>query len=307
MLVADAAEGVVPEEVAEILAERAGGNPFFLEEAFRDLVERGALKRQNGGWELGVSPDELAIPALVQGALQARLDRLDAKSREILSVAAVIGRTFGMPLLERIVPREELLPALSELQRLDLIVEKRRRPNPEYRFRHGLLQEVAYASLLESTRRKLHKRVGEALEEIYQESPEEVFALLARHFAEANKPEKAVEYLLKAGDAARALYADQEALEHYRKARDFLAQLGDERRARDTLFKMALAQHLAFNFEEAEELYDEAFCCRVEDRPRSSQPRASRPPSRSRTTSCRATSTARTERISRSTSSAVSS
>jgi ABC-type transport system substrate-binding protein/class 3 adenylate cyclase len=268
MLVADAAEGVVPEEVAEILAERAGGNPFFLEEAFRDLVERGALKRQNGGWELGVRPDELAIPALVQGALQARLDRLDAKSREILSVSAVIGRTFGMPLLERIVPRDELLPALSELQRLDLIVEKRRRPNPEYRFRHGLLQEVAYASLLEPTRRKLHKRVGEALEEIYRESPEEVFALLARHFAEANEPEKAVEYLLKAGDAARALYADQEALEHYRKARDFLVQLGDERRARDTLFKMALAQHLAFNFEEAEELYDEAFCCRVEDPPR---------------------------------------
>ena len=223
-LVGDAAEGDVPEEVAEILAERAGGNPFFLEEAFQDLVERGALKRQNGGWELGVSPDELAIPALVQGALQARLDRLDAKAREILSLAAVIGRTFGMPLLERIVPRDELLPALSELQRLDLIVEKRRRPNPEYRFRHGLLQEVAYANLLESTRRKLHKRVGEALEEIYRESPEEVFALLARHFDEANEPEKAVEYLLKAGDAARALYADQEALEHYRKARDFLVR-----------------------------------------------------------------------------------
>ena len=264
-LVGDAAEGEVPEEVAEILAERAGGNPFFLEEAFQDLVERGALKRQNGGWQLGVSPDELAIPALVQGALQARLDRLDAKAREILSLAAVIGRTFGMPLLERIVPRDELLPALSELQRLDLIVEKRRRPNPEYRFRHGLLQEVAYANLLDSTRRKLHKRVGEALEEINRESPEEVFALLARHFAEANEPEKAVEYLLKAGDAARALYADQDALEHYRKARDFLVRLGDERRARDTLFKMALAQHLAFNFEEAEELYDEAFCCRVED------------------------------------------
>src|SRR5207248_21885 len=155
--------------------------------------------------------------------------------------------------------------ALSELQRLDLIYERRRRPNPEYRFRHGLVQEVAYASLVEPRRKKLHRKVGEALEEIYRESPEEVYGLLARHFTEADEPEKAVDYLLKAGDAARAVYADQEALEHYRRAREFLARLGDERRARDTLFKMALAQHLAFRFAEAEELYDEAFCCRVEE------------------------------------------
>jgi ABC-type transport system substrate-binding protein/class 3 adenylate cyclase len=266
-LVVQAAEGEVPEDVAELLAERAGGNPFFLEEAFRDLVERGALKRRNGSWELGVKLDELAIPALVQGALQARLDRLDPKTREVLSLAAVIGRTFGTELLGKLVPHEELLQALSELQRLDLIVEKRHRPIREFRFRHGLLQEVAYASLVETKRKKLHLRVGEALEDIHRESPEEVYGLLARHFAEADEPEKAVEYLLKAGDAARALYADQEALEHYAKARTFLARIGDDRRTRDTLFKMALAHHLAFNFAAAEELYDEAFCCRVEDEP----------------------------------------
>ena len=212
--------------------------------------------------------DELAIPAAVQGTLQARLDRLEPETREVLSLAAVIGRTFGLPLLERLVPRDELMHALTELMRLDLIVEKRRRPNPEYRFRHGLVQEVAYASLVDSKRRKLHKRVGEALEDIYRESPEEAYGLLARHFTEADEPEKAVEYLLKAGDAARAVYADREALEHYRKARTFLARLGDERRARDTLFKMALAYHLAFDFENAEEMYDEAFCCRVGEDPR---------------------------------------
>jgi ABC-type transport system substrate-binding protein/class 3 adenylate cyclase len=266
-LVGEAAEGEVPEDVAELLAERAGGNPFFLEEAFRDLVERGALRRKNGKWELGVELDELAIPALVQGALQARLDRLDPKTREVLLLAAVIGRTFGTQLLERLVPHEELLSALSELQRLDLIVEKRRRPIREYRFRHGLLQEVAYANLVESKRKRLHRLVGEALEELHRDSPDEVYALLARHFSEADEPEKAVEYLLKAGDAARALYADQEALEHYAKARTFLARVGDERRTRDTLFKMALAHHLAFNFEAAEELYDEAFSCRVEEVP----------------------------------------
>ena len=138
-------------------------------------------------------------------------------------------------------------------------------------------------------RRKLHKRVGEALEEIYSESPEEAYGLLARHFSEADEPEKAVDYLLKAGDAARAVYADREALEHYREARAFLARLGDERRARDTLFKMALAYHLAFDFEKAEEMYDEAFSCRVGEDPRlptterletgSGRPASSRPAS----------------------------
>jgi ABC-type transport system substrate-binding protein/class 3 adenylate cyclase len=268
-LVGNAADGEIPESVAELLAERSGGNPFFLEEAFRDLVERGALRRANGGWTLAVEEDELTIPAVVQGTLQARLDRLDAGAREVLSIAAVIGRTFGLPLLERLVPREQLMQALSELQRLDLIVERRRRPNPEYRFRHGLVQEVAYASLVDSKRRKLHKHVGEALEEIYRDSPDGApYALLARHFTEADEPEKAVEYLLKAGDAARALYADREALEHYHNARTLLARLGDERRTRDTLFKMALAYHLAFDFERAEEIYDEAFCCRVGEEPR---------------------------------------
>ena len=175
--------------------------------------------------------------------------------------------TFGLPLLERLVRREQLQPALTELQRLDLIVEVRRCPNPEYRFRHGLVQEVAYASLVESTRKKLHKRVGEALEDIYRESPEESYAssrgISARPTCQTRRSTT-----LKAGDRARSIYADQEALEHYRKARLFLARVGDEARARDTLFKMALTYHLAFDFEGAEEMHDEAFSCRVDEEAR---------------------------------------
>jgi ABC-type transport system substrate-binding protein/class 3 adenylate cyclase len=270
-LVGATAGGELPASVADLLVERAGGNPFFLEEAFRDVVERGALRRSDGSWELAVEPDELAVPAVVQGALQARLDRLDRTTREVVSLAAVIGRTFGLELLEKVLPHDDLLPALSDLQRLDLVVETRRRPSPEYRFRHGLVQEVAYSSLVEATRKRLHRQVGEALEELHRDSPDEAYDLLARHFSEAAEPEKAIEYLLKAGDAARALYADQEAIAHYKKARQFLARVGDDRRTRDTLFKMALAYHVAFDFERAEDVYDEAFCCRVEE-PARSQP-----------------------------------
>jgi oligopeptide transport system substrate-binding protein len=204
------------------------------------------------------------VPALVQGALQARLDRLDAATREVLSTAAVAGRTFGLPLLEAVLPHEQVVAALSELQRLDLVVEVRRRPAPEYRFRHGLVQEVAYASLVETGRRRLHLQVGEAVERLSAGAPEQYFALLARHFAEADEPAQAADYLLKAGDGARAMYAEQEAVAHYERARAFLARTGDDTRARETLFKIALARHNAFDFARAEEAYDEAFCCGID-------------------------------------------
>ena len=258
----EAAGAALPDDVARLVVDRAGGNPFFLEEALRDLVERGALRREGGHVELMVSLDELAIPSAVQGALQARLDRLDPDAREVLSIAAVTGRTFGLPLLERLVPRDRLQPSLSELQRLDLVVEERRRPTPEYRFRHGLVQEVAYARLVEPQRRRLHLQVGEALEALHPEHGNELGDLLGRHFAEADVPEKAAEYLLQAGDAAREVHADREAVAHYRRAQDFLRRLGDDNRERDTLFKIALAHHLAFDYEQAEAAYDEALCCR---------------------------------------------
>jgi ABC-type transport system substrate-binding protein len=153
------------------------------------------------------------------------------------------------------------VPALSDLMRLDLIVEMSRRPAPEYRFRHGLVQEVAYGSLLEPARRSLHRRIGEALEALYGESDDAIYGPLARHFAEADEPERAARYLLAAGDAARAVYADHEAVEHYRHAREFLRRLDDPERERETLFKIALVRHLAFDYERAGQAYDAAFDC----------------------------------------------
>jgi ABC-type transport system substrate-binding protein len=205
------------------------------------------------------------VPTVVQAALQARLDRLSPSTRSLVSVAAAAGRSFGLPLLERLLPREDVRAGLTELMRLDLVIEVRRRPSPEYRFRHGLVQEAAYASLLEPVRRELHGRIGEALETLVEHPEEEIPEVLARHFAEAEEPERASRYLLAAGDKARAVYADREALEHYRRARSFLARLGDPVRERETLFKIALVRHLAFEFKHAEDAYDAAFTCRVPD------------------------------------------
>jgi ABC-type transport system substrate-binding protein/class 3 adenylate cyclase len=258
------AESALPGSLADLLAERAGGNPFFLEEALQDLIERGALRRRDGVWEL--ADGQVAVPTLVQGALQARLDRLPPRTREVVSVASAIGRGFGLPLLERLLPHDQLVPALSDLMRLDLIVEVGRRPAPEYRFRHGLVQEVAYNSLLEPTRRSLHRRIGEAIETLYGDSGDAVYGPLAHHFAEADEPELAARYSLLAGDAARAVYADMEAIEHYRRARTFLRRLNDPGRERDTLFKIALVRHLAFDYARAGQAYDAAFDCSTEER-----------------------------------------
>jgi len=142
------------------------------------------------------------------------------------------------------------------------VVEERRRPSREYRFRHGLIQEAAYGSLVEGRRRELHRSVGEALEVLHGDAPDEVYGILARHFAEAEDARRAIDYLLKAGDAARALYADEDALDNYRRALDFLGETGDEARARETLFKIALTHHLAFDFERANQAYERAFALR---------------------------------------------
>jgi ABC-type transport system substrate-binding protein/class 3 adenylate cyclase len=258
------AEAALPGSLADLLAERAGGNPFFLEEALQDLIERGALRRRDGAWAL--TDGQVVVPTLVQGALQARLDRLPPRTREVVSVSSAIGRGFGLPLLERLLPHEQVVAALSDLMRLDLIVEVGRRPAPEYRFRHGLVQEVAYGSLLEPARRSLHRRIGEALETLYGETNESFYGPLARHFAEADEPERAARYSLAAGDAARAVYADHEAIEHYRRARTFLRRLDDPARERATLFKIALVRHLAFDYARAGQAYDAAFDCSTEDR-----------------------------------------
>jgi ABC-type transport system substrate-binding protein len=250
------AGGQLQEELARLLAERAGGNPYFVGEAIRDLRERGALERENGSVLL---VGEASIPAAIQEALQARLDRLDAEARELLATAAVIGRSFGLPLLEQLLPGTRLLPNLSELQWLQLIVEERSLPVPEYRFQHGLVQEVAYGALVEARRRELHRAVGEALESIHRDSLEEVWGLLARHFTEADEPERAVAYLLKAGDAARSSFANEEALAHYQRALAFLDELGDTERARQILLRIALTHHLAFDYPAANEAFGAAF------------------------------------------------
>ncbi|HEU5212627.1 MAG TPA: ABC transporter substrate-binding protein [Gaiellaceae bacterium] len=250
------AGGDLPDALALALAERTGGNPYFVGEAIRDLRERGALRHENGRLVLA---GEAVIPTGLQAALQARLDRLDRDARVLITTAAVIGRSFGLALLERLLPRMRLLPTLSELEWLQLLVEERSGRAPEYRFRHGLVREAAYETLTGSARRDLHLQVAEALIDLYRDSPAEIYGLLGHHFAEADEPERAVEYLLKAGDAARTVFAQDEAISLYRRALGFMERTGDSARARQILLRIGLTHHLAFDFAAANAAFSGAF------------------------------------------------
>ena len=249
----------LPAELQERLMIASEGNPFFLEELVGSLVDAGALRAEDDGYAFDHDvPVEL--PPTVEQVVVARIDRLEPAHREVLISASALGRQFGLPLLEGIVARpDELQPALRELQRADLLREERRWPQPEYRFKHALIQEGAYRTMLASQRTASHRRAAEWLEGRYAGREEEAYGLLAHHWLAARDEDKAITYLTRAGDKARQEYALDEAVEHYRALLPLLEEHGREQEGALVLFKLALALHTSLRFAEANAVYQRAF------------------------------------------------
>ena len=257
LLAALVAPATLPAELERRVLEAADGNPFFLEELVRSLADVGALVRTDDGWRFDHAV-EVEVPPTVEKAILARLDRLSPPAHDLVTAASALGRTFALPLLEGVlgdVPPD----SLHELQRLGLLRQSRRWPQPEYRFRHALIQETAYRTLLAEQRTRLHRRAAEWLEERYAERDAEVLGLLAYHWLRAEDEEKAAGYLLRAGDKARLEYALDEAIEHYRDLLPLLERRGERQEIALVLFKLALALHTSLRFAEANEAYQRAF------------------------------------------------
>lgn len=218
-LLANALEGGgLPAALGERILDKAEGNPFFLEEIVRSLVDEGAIAPEGGAWRVTRPDDDIRLPGSLQAVLAARIDRLEAESRETLQAAAVIGRTFLYRILVAIRQATDKLDRqLLSLQRLELVREQAREPEREYAFRHALTQEAAYGSILQRKRRELHLRVGEALEALFPDRTEEFAAIIGQHYAEAADP-RAVRHLKVAGDRALRLHALASATSHYRRA-----------------------------------------------------------------------------------------
>jgi ABC-type oligopeptide transport system substrate-binding subunit/class 3 adenylate cyclase len=257
LLAALVGAGTLPPELEHRLLSTAEGNPFFLEELVRSLVDAGVLVREGAAWRFDHDAP-IDVPPTVEKVILARLDRLSPQSHEVLTAAATLGRRFALPLLEGVLD-EPPAEALHELQRLELVQQSRRWPQAEYRFRHALIQETAYRTLVTTRRTELHRRAAEWLERRYADRDAEVLGHLAHHWLAAEDEEKAAHYLVRAGDKARQEYALDEAIAYYQELLPLLEKRGERQQSALVLFKLALALHSSLRFAAADETYQRAF------------------------------------------------
>jgi predicted ATPase len=209
-------EGVQPSpELEEHIRERAGGNPFFVEELVRFLKETGGLVKRNGQMELVHGVVE-KLPSTLTGVLVGRLDRLEQPVRGVAQVGSVIGRSFAVGVLARVMRREEaaLDVPLRSLQQAE-IAFPRRSGDPEYVFKHVSMRDAAYNTLVLRRRQELHLATARAIAALYPS--DEYVEIIAFHYARTDVPE-AIQWLERAGDRAAAVYATESALGHYGEA-----------------------------------------------------------------------------------------
>ena len=215
----------------QLLIERTEGNPFFLEESVRTLVETKVLVGERGRYRLGGSLEITRVPATVHAVLAARIDRLSPDEKRLLQSAAVIGKDVPFVLLHAIaeLSEEELRRGLGQLQAGEFLYETRLFPDLEYTFKHALTHEVAYGNVLQERRRALHASIAEAIERLYPDRLVEQVELLAHHAFHGELWEKAVTYLRQAGAKAADRSAHREAVSCFERALEALKHLPEGR------------------------------------------------------------------------------
>ena len=265
----DTEPNTLDEDFRQALYRHTSGHPLFTIELLRAMQERGDLIRdEQGRWIEGPALDWGTMPPRVEGVIEERVGRLEAELREILSVASVEGEDFTAQVIAQVqeIGERQLLRGLSQelekrhrLVRVGSEVRVGRHHLSRYQFAHTLIQRYLYNELSPGERRLLHREIATVLEELYEGRESEIAVQLARHYTEAGEAGKAIENLLKAGDNARALYAHREAIDYYERALDFLREQKEYDRAARTLMKLGLTHHLAYNFEDARQAYEEGF------------------------------------------------
>jgi class 3 adenylate cyclase len=241
----DAGLGPLP----RLLIARTQGNPFFLEESVRTLVETGVLVGVRGAYHLAHPLDTWQVPATVQALLAARIDRLPPEDKRLLQTAAVIGTEVPWPLLQAIAETsdEVLSRSLAQLQAAEFLYETSLFPERAYTFKHALTHEVAYGSLLHERRRALHARIVEVLEALVGDRRDDQVERLAQHALRGEVWEKALTYGRQAGDKAQARSAYREAVVGYEQALAALAHLPDSRATTEQAIDLRLGLRTMLN------------------------------------------------------------
>jgi class 3 adenylate cyclase/predicted ATPase len=217
-----------PTEVMKQIVAKTDGNPLFVEELTKAVLERGILVENGEGYRLEGPLPPLAIPETLQDSLMARLDRL-APVREIAQTGAAIGREFSYSLVRTLVGRDEtaLGHALAQLEQAELVFRRGEPPQAIYSFKHALVRDAAYESLLKSRRQQLHGKIARTLEEQFADIVASQPEIAAHHFTEGGLVEPAVDYWLKAGQHAARRSANTEALNHFARGFDLLPKISD--------------------------------------------------------------------------------
>jgi ABC-type oligopeptide transport system substrate-binding subunit/class 3 adenylate cyclase len=258
----------VPLALRDLIVTSAEGNPFFIEELVKMLVEDGVIVKGDESWQFEPARlAEIRVPETLNGVLYARLDRLPPEDRTTLQQASVVGRLFWDQAVAHIrepsggeADLQELERSLLALRRREMVYQRETSSfvgSKEYIFGHALLREVTYESVLKRVRRTYHGLVADWLLERGGQRAGEITSLIADHLALAGRAAEAIDYLLRAGDRARNLYAHQEAVRAYRRALALQEELGDERGAARTLMKLGLSHDALYDFREAQQAYQE--------------------------------------------------
>jgi class 3 adenylate cyclase/predicted ATPase len=224
----------VPPEVLEHIVEKSDGVPLYVEELTKTILDSEFLREEAGRYALAGKLSDISIPATLQDSLMARLDRLPTL-REVAQMGSVLGREFAYEMLRAVVSLEEpqLQSGLEQLVADELLYQRGRLPRSRYIFKHALIQDAAYQSLLKRTRQQYHMQVGRLLEERFPETVEAHPELLAHHYTEGGAAKEAIAAWHKAGELAKSRGANQEAVTHLRNGLSVANGLPDgEERAR---------------------------------------------------------------------------
>ncbi len=209
----------VPKQIRNQILERSEGNPFFIEEIVRELIDIGAVEVKKGGFEITDQISSVVIPHSINEVIMSRIDRLDEETKALLKVASIIGRNFFYKILVEVAQSVSKIDSRIEyLKGIQLIRERERMAEIEYLFKHALAQEAIYGSILIKKRKELHINVAQSIELIFKERLHEFYGMLAYHYSQGEDLDKAEEYLIKAGEAASGSAASSEALYYYQRA-----------------------------------------------------------------------------------------
>jgi len=219
-----------PHKLKDQIIQRAGGNPYFIEEVVRSFIDEGAVVMKEGGFEVTERLSSMSIPRTINEVLMARIDRLDQKTRDLVKTASVIGRNFFYRILAEVAQAiDDMDSRLEYLEEIQLIRERKRMEELEYLFKHALAQEVAYDSILVQKRKELHKSVADSIEKVFNQRLHEFYGMLAYHYSQAEDLDKTEEYLIKAGEESLKSSASAEALHYYQQALElYLRKFGDK-------------------------------------------------------------------------------